>query len=298
MQNIYSLRDSNIRGTFLLFFVFLLVVIGAGFFFAYIWQSWIILYVAIAYSLINSIIAYYNSDKIALTISGAKKASKDEYRELYNIVENLCISQGLPTPKVYIIQDNSPNAFATGRDTKHSSVALTTGLLSMMDRTELEGVLAHEISHIKNYDILFASVVVVLMGTLSILSEFFLRSFGFRGRDNERGSGGILVIVGIIFAILIPIVGILIRLAISRNREFFADSTAALITRYPEGLASALEKIGRSPKMKKISNSTAHLFFADPSKRDVTSNVKGKISRIFMTHPPIEERIKRLREMS
>jgi len=296
----YSFRDSNIHKTWFLISMFLLIVIGVGWGFSYIWQSPLILYIAVGFSIIMSISSYYKSDSVALRLSGAKKATKEEYRELYRIVENLCISQGVPMPKIYIIDDSSPNAFATGRNPSHSSIAVTTGIIEVLDKSELEGVLAHELSHIKNYDILLSSVVVVLIGFLSIMSDIFLRSMWFRGRDDRNNGGGLVVLIGIALAILAPIAGMLMQLAISRKREYLADATGALITRYPEGLASALEKISMSNPMKKINSSTAHLFFADPAKNDSSQKTKKAtfFAKLFMTHPPIEDRIRKLRQIS
>lgn len=295
-MDMYSFRDSNIRKTWFLFFVFLLVVIGAGWAFSYIYQDQAILYIAVGFSVFMSFSAYFQSDKVALALSKAHKISRKSHKELFNIVENLCISQGLPVPNIYVINDSSPNAFATGRNPKNSSIAVTTGLLDILDRSELEGVVAHELSHIKNYDILVSSVVIVLVGFLSIISDIFLRSMFFRGRDDRNGGNGFMMLIGIVLAVVTPIVGTLIQLAISRKREYLADASGALATRYPEGLASALEKISKAPPMKPVSSSIAHLYIAEPLKLDTGRKVKGQFfAKFFMTHPPIKDRIEKLR---
>ena len=222
---------------------------------------------------------------------------KENYRELYNIVENLCITAGLPVPKIYLMSDSALNAFATGRDSEHAVVAVTSGLLEKLDRSEMEGVIAHELSHIGNRDMLLSTVVVVLVGFIALLSDFFLRSMFWRGmgggNNRDRGqAGGIMMIAGIVLAILAPIATTLIQLAISRNRELLADADGALLTRYPEGLANALMKISADSRpLHAVNKATAHLYIANP--------MKGKkSSALFATHPPIEERIKRLREMN
>jgi len=275
---------------------FLLVVIGIGWSFSYIYDNQIILYVAVFFSLFMNIFSYWYSDKIVLKMSGAKPASRDAHRELWNVVENLSITAGLPMPKLYIINDYSPNAFATGRNKENSAVAVTSGLLDILNRTELEGVIAHELSHIGNRDILIQTVVVVLVGFVTLLSDFFLRMSFYGHGGNDRGDSraqAILAVVGIVLAILAPIIATLIQLAISRKREFLADSSGSLLTRYPEGLASALEKISQSPnELKKVSRATAHMYISNPFKG---SHTKGFMAKLFMTHPPVEERIRALR---
>ncbi len=256
-----------------------------------------ILVFAVIFSIFMSFISYWYSDKIVLKISKARPVKEEENRELYHVVENLCITAGLPMPKIYIIDDRAPNAFATGRNAEHAVVAVTSGLLEKLEKPELEGVIAHELSHVGNRDILVSTVVVVLVGFVALLSDFFLRSMFWRGlggrgdRDREGGSG-VLMLIGIALAILSPIAVTLIQLAISRNREFLADTSGALLTRYPEGLARALEKISKDATPLKVANkATNHLYIINP--------LKGrKISSLFMTHPPVEERIKRLREMN
>jgi heat shock protein HtpX len=251
--------------------------------------------VAVIFSSGMSFVSYWYSDKIALAISRAHEISHEENPELFHIVENLCITAGLPTPKIYMIDEPAINAFATGRDKEHAVVAVTRGAIEKLNKNEIEGVIAHELSHIGNRDILLLTVIVVLVGFVSLLSHWFLRfSFfgGRRGRDREGGQiGAILAIVGLILAILSPLAATLIQLAISRKREFLADADGALLTRYPEGLASALEKIAQDPIQLSVANdATAHLYIANPFK-------KKRFSSLFMTHPPIEERIKILRDM-
>ncbi len=293
-MTLYDQKDKNIRKTFLLFAVFLVVIIGIGWVFSRVYGDPGILVIAVIFSSFMSFISYWYSDKIVLKISRAEPVKEENFRELYHIVENLCITAGLPMPRIYLIREKAPNAFATGRDAKHAVVAVTEGLLEKLDRSELEGVLAHELSHIGNRDMLVSTIAVVLVGFIALLSDFFLRSMfwrGMRSDDNDRGqAGGIMMLVGIALAVLAPIATTLIQLAISRNREFLADASGALLTRYPEGLAKALEKISKDKTPLKVANkATNHLWLASPQKM--------KIAKLFMTHPPIEERIKRLREM-
>ena len=298
MPTLYTQVDKNITKTWILITVFLVFIIGLGYIFSYNLNSPAILWLAVIFSLGMSFISYWYSDKIALSINRAREVKHEENPELFHIVENLCITAGLPLPKIYIIEEMMPNAFATGRDKNHATIAVTRGLLQKLNRTELEGVIAHELSHIGNRDILLSTVVVVLVGLVALLSHWFLRfSFwggGRRGRDNREGGqiGAILALVGIILAILSPLIATIIQLAISRKREFLADASGALLTRYPEGLALALEKIAADPTQLKVANeATAHLYITNPFKGK-------KITNLFMTHPPIEERIKILRGMN
>ena len=294
MSTLYNQAESNIRKTWILITLFLIFVIGLGWLFSYIFQNQNILIFAVIFSLLMNIIGFWYSDKVALAISRAKPIEKSDSPELYRIVENLCIAAGLPLPKIYIIPEAQPNAFATGRDKNHAVIAVTQGLLDKLEKSELEGVISHELSHIGNKDMLLMTMVVVLVGFVSIISNIFLRSMwfgGFKKRDSrgEGQLGSILAMAGIIFAILSPIIAMLIQLAISRKREFLADASAALLTRYPEGLARALEKISadKTP-MKNVSPATSHLFIANP--------FRGKsLTTLFLTHPPIEQRIKALR---
>lgn len=241
-----------------------------------------------------SIGSYYFSDKIVLSTSGARPATKQEFPQFYRTVENLSIGAGIPMPKIYTIDDHSPNAFATGRDPKHAVVVATTGMLNMMTEAELEGVIAHELSHVKNYDIRLMGVLAVLVGFVAILSDLFIRMTFFRDSDDNK-SGAIFLIVAIVLAILSPIAAMLIQMAVSRRREFLADASGALLTRYPEGLASALEKLKNDHTApRSASNATAHMFIENPFDN---KKVKNMFTGLFNTHPPLEERIKILRSM-
>lgn len=291
MASLYTHRDSNIRKTYILFAVFLIVIIGLGWGFSQIYDAPVILLFAVAFSSVMSIISYWYSDKIVLKMANARPVSMGTHPELFRIVENLSITAGLPVPKIYHINEMAPNAFATGRDAKHAVIAVTEGLLRKLDRSELEGVISHELSHIGNRDMLVGTVAVVLVGFVSLLSDFFIRiSFGRR----REGVHPAVLIITIVFAILAPIVATLIHLAISRKREFLADASGSLLTRYPDGLASALQKIASDETpMSVANNTTAHLWLDDPFKgRKKTSF----IHKMFMTHPPIEDRIKALRQ--
>lgn len=288
-MNLYNQQDKNVRKTWLFMSFFFILLILIGWVFSRIYGNPIILFFFVIFSVLLNLISYWYSDKIVLKLHKAKPATREEYFDLWNTVENLSITAGLPMPKIYVIEDSSPNAFATGRNKEHAVVAVTTGLLQILDKTELEGVIAHELSHIGNRDILLSTIVVVLVGFITLISDFFLRTARFGG---GRGKGnqiqGILFLVGIILAILSPFIATLIQLAISRKREFLADSSGALLTRYPEGLASALRKIASSSdRMQTANKATAHLFISNP----FGSN---KIKGLFNTHPPVEERIKAL----
>lgn len=294
MATLYTYQGQNIRRTWMLMSIFLIIVIGLGFVFARTYNNPTILYFFVIFSVVMNIVGYWYSDKIALSIAGAHPATRVQYFDFYTIVENLAITAGLPMPKIYVIDDPSPNAFATGRDKNHAVVAVTTGLLSIMNKTELEGVIAHEMSHIGNRDMLVSTVAVVLVGFVSIISDMIIRMTIFGGgRNNDREGGGIFVIVGIILSILAPILATLIQLAISRKREYLADASGSLLTRYPEGLASALEKISQYGRpMKRQSTAIAHLYIANPFG---SGKFTKKVGSLFSTHPPIEDRIKRLR---
>lgn len=298
MRNLYTHRDSNIRKTWFLFTVFFVAVILIGYFLRTYFNNQAILLYAVGFSSIMSIVSYWFSHKIVLSMAHAQPVSREHARELYNIVENLAITAGLPVPKIYLIADPAPNAFATGRNPKNAVVAVTTGLLEILDRSELEGVIAHELAHIGNWDMLLSTAVVILVGFISIVADLFLRMtfFGGQRRDNrDREGGAIALALGIAAAILLPIAAMLIQLAISRKREFLADASGALLTRYPEGLASALEKISRYPRsIKTASNTTAHLWFEDPFGSDSKNKKTPWFHKLFMTHPPIEERVKAL----
>ncbi len=244
-------------------------------------------------ALIYAIISYVAGSRLALAVNGAKQIEKRDNPELWRIIENLSITEGIPMPKVYVIDDPSPNAFATGRDPNHSVVCVTTGLLDIMDKNEIQGVMAHELGHIKNYDIRVSLIAFALVAAISFIADIMLRMAWFGGgRDNDNNNNNqLFFILGIVAAVLAPVVALLIQMAISRNREFLADATGALTTRYPEGLASALEKIKKSGvALKRQNTSTAHLFFANPLK------AKGLMG-LFSTHPPIDDRINKLRSM-
>lgn len=294
MANAYTVRDTNTRNTYLLMTIFLIVVIGLGWAFGSLFDNQAILYGAVIFSIVMNIGSYWYSDKIVLRMSGAKKATREEYFDLWNAVENLSITAGLPMPAVYVIEDPAPNAFATGRNAKNAAVAATTGLLAMLDKSELEGVVAHELAHIKHRDILLQTVVVILVGFVTLLSDFFLRASLWGG---NRDSGGQIRLIGLILglalAILAPVIATLIQLAISRKREFMADAGGALITRYPEGLASALRKISSySGQMKRANHATAHLFISSPFGSG--KKAQSFMNKLFSTHPPAEERIRAL----
>lgn len=274
--------------------VFFVVIIGLGWVFAEMYKNPIILYVAVVFSVGMNIFSYWYSDKIVLAMYRAKPITEADNMTLWDTVENLAITAGLPMPKVYIIPDSAPNAFATGRNKDHAAVAVTSGLLERLNKAELEGVIAHELAHIDNKDILISTIVVVLVGFVSILSDFFLRSMWFGGhRDRDDRGGNILALVGIVLAILSPIVATIIQLAISRKREYLADASGALLTRYPEGLASALEKISSyQGEMQRVTKATAHMFIANPF-----GGAGRKLAGLFATHPPVLDRIRILRGM-
>jgi len=256
----------------------------------------IILYIGAGLAMVTSVGSYWFSDKVVIKMTGAKQITKADAPEYYNIVENLSITAGLPMPKVYIVDDPSPNAFATGRDPEHAAVAATSGLLAMLDRTELEGVMAHELAHVGNRDMLVMTVAVVLAGFVAIVADIMIRSLLFGG-GNDRNRSPIFLVIGIAGIILAPLAAKMIQLAISRKREYLADATGALLTRYPEGLASALEKISSSNvPMQRASHATAHLFISDPFKGEQKGLMK-KMAGLFQTHPPAEDRIQRLRNM-
>ena len=292
MASLYTQQEKNIRRTYLLFSAFFIFIIGIGWVFSYYFDSQYILYFAVIFSIISSFISYWYSDKIALAMSHAVPVkSKEQNPYLWNMVENLCITAGLPMPKLYIIPENQINAFATGRNPKNAAIAVTEGALSKLENEELEGVLAHELAHIGNRDILVSTIAVVLAGIISILSDFFLRMTFWGGGNRDRNNNGIFMLIGIVLAILAPIGATLIQLAISRKREFLADATGALLTRYPEGLIRALEKIQKDASpMRVASDATAHLWISNPFK-----NKMSGFHKLFMTHPPIEERIKALK---
>jgi heat shock protein HtpX len=297
-MTLYQNSDSNKRKTWFLMTGFLVVIIALGYAVSWYFDSPVILVAAVLFSVISSFISYWWSDKIVLGMSGAKLVDHENGRELYHLVENLCITAGLPLPKIYIIEDSAPNAFATGRDPEHAAIALTTGILGKLEKTELEGVIAHELSHIGNRDILISTIATVLVGTIVLIVDWSSRSAFFgRGRDdNKEGGGYIGLIIIIILSILAPLSAQLLQMAVSRKREFAADADGALLTRYPEGLARALEKISRDTEELEVANrATAHMYIVSPLKGDDKGT--SWLAKAFMTHPPVEERIAKLRGM-
>ncbi len=296
----YSEIAKNKRNSVFLIFCFLLVIIGFCWVISLAYNEPTILYFGVGFSTIYALISYFTASSTVLAISKAKQVEKKDNPKLYRIVENLCITAGLPTPKIYIIQDSAPNAFATGRDPEHAAICVTSGLIDIMDKTELEGVIAHELSHVGNYDVRFMTLVVVLVGVLVLLSDWFIRITIFSDDRDSGGSSmqGIMMLVSLVLAILVPIIGMLMQLAFSRKREYLADSSAALLTRYPEGLASALEKIESSTEPLEAANrATSNLYIVNPIRANVRGSTKSWFSGLFSTHPPTAERIKRLRKM-
>src|SRR3990167_2237945 len=291
-MSVYSQISHNRWKTYLIMAIF--VFLFSGFFYLigiYFELPNSYLFLGLLISIISSFGSYFYSDKIVLWTAGAVPASKKKYFDFYTAVENLSIATGLPMPRLFVIEDPAPNAFATGRDPKHAVVCATTGLLERLDRSDIEGVISHELSHIKNYDILLSSIVAVLVGTIALIADWTMRSFWWRGRDRDRDSRNPIFFLLFIFVlILTPIVATLIQLAISRRREFLADASGVLITRNPNGLADALEKIaGYQHPMQKASPSIAHLFISNPLKK---RNISSTFANLFSTHPPVEERIK------
>lgn len=298
----YKEIDHNRQKTIFLILTFLLLIIGFGWLLAYTYDApWLVPF-AVGIAIVQAWFAYYYSDAMALYASGAVALpAEGEWQRVHRAVENAAIAAGLPKPRVYLIDDTAPNAFATGRDPEHAAVAVTRGLVEKLDKRQLEAVLAHEMSHVGNYDIRVMSIVVVLVGVVVLLSDWFLRMsfWGGRSRSRDSGGSGILAIIAIVLAILSPLFASLIQLAVSRKREFLADATGALITRDPDGLATALEKISRDREPLEVANkATAHLYIANPFK-DTEGNFNGRswFANLFNTHPPIEDRVKRLRAM-
>lgn len=302
MPNIYQNIGSNKRSTVVIMVLFVAVISFLGWFvgnYFYDGSGVSFLALALVFSGLSGLVSYYTSDSIVLTISKAKEVSPQEAPDLHKLVENMCIASGIPKPKVYIITDTSMNAFATGRDPNHSSICFTTGIIQRLEKRELEGVVAHEMSHIGNFDTRLMCIVSVLVGTISLLSNWMTRGFFFKGKRRSSGSsdgelGGILFLIGLVLLIVSPLISTLIKLAVNRQREYLADSTAALITRYPKGLADALKKISQDTEILEAANSaTAHMYIADP----VRTGLKSSISTLFDTHPSIQERIRRLESM-
>lgn len=297
-MSIQSHIQSNVTKTYVIMSVFVsFVIIVAYMLGAALGYGTDFMWMAVIFSVISSFISYYWGDRIVLAMSGARPADRKRDFDFFTVAENLAIAAGLPKPKLYVIDDTAMNAFATGRDPQHAVVCATTGILSKLERRELEGVIAHELSHIKNFDTRLMAVVAVLVGTVAYLADMFLRSmwWGGRDRDDDRGTGQILAVVGIVLAIVTPIIATLIQLAISRRREFLADASAADLTRYPEGLARALEKLGKDREvLEAATNATAHLYIVNPFKG---KQFAAWFSGLFNTHPALAERIKILRSM-
>ena len=302
----YEQIAGNKRKTVFLLVVSFLLLAAVGYAIGLITGTgWVGVGIAVALALVLQIGAYFKGDRLVLASARARAVTPEEEPRLHNIVEGLAIAAGVPKPAVYVVPEQAPNAFATGRDPEHSSVAVTQGLLETMSRVELEGVLGHEMSHVVDRDILYGTIVATVIGAIVLISEFFLRSWwwgGIGGRRSDRGNGSgggaelILFAVGFAFLILAPLFGQLIRLAVSRNREYLADAQGAMLTRYPPGLISALKKIGEAPHaMRSANNATAHLWFDQPSR--IQGPQTGRMEKLFSTHPPIEERIRRLEEM-
>lgn len=308
MQNIYEVQTANkIKSAVVVAFFIVFVFIAAyvltnafGYYMGYQPGGLGYLGIALIITGISSFFSYFYSDKIVLTISGARPANRKQDFLFYTVAENLAIGVGLPKPKLYVIDDPAPNAFATGRDPKHAVICATTGLLAKLNRTELEGVVAHEMTHVRNYDTLLMSLVAVMVGLVALLGDWFMRMMWFGGRrrsDNEGEAGSIFLVLGIVFAILSPIIATLIQLAINRRREFIADAGSVEETRQPEGLISALEKISDDPApLHSANKATAHLFIVNPIKAKGHGSV-GWFANLFNTHPPISERIKALQKM-
>lgn len=298
-MNIYSQISANKTKTWLIVMLFILFITTVLFVYGKA-SGYGLLYAGIGLIIsgLMTFASYYYSDKMILGMSGAKQIIKKDHPELFRIVENLCIGAGTPMPKIYIIGDTATNAFATGRDPKHSIICVTTGILEKLNKAELEGVIAHELSHIQNYDIRIMSVVVILVGLVALLADFFMRSLWYGGHRRDRESSNaqsIFLFIGIILAVLSPIIATLIQLAVSRKREFLADASGSLLTRFPEGLASALEKIAKDKEpLEAANNATAHLYISNPFKSKMSGHW---FTNLFNTHPPIEERIKILRSM-
>ncbi len=295
MATIYTQQAKNVRKTWMIMIVFLSTVVGVGYIASQYFGNSYILYIAIGMSLLMNVGSYWFSDKLAIKASGAKATTRADNPDLWNMVENLSITAGLPMPKLYIINDAAPNAFATGRDKNHSAIAVTTGLIELLDKPELEGVVAHELAHIGNRDILVMSVAVILVGFIAILADMIGRMAMFGGNSDNKHP--FAIVIGVLIMFLGPLAAQLMQMAVSRKREYLADASGALLTRYPEGLAGALEKIGSySQPMKTANSATAHMFISNPFG---TKSKSGKILRnMFSTHPPMEQRVALLREMS
>lgn len=297
--SIYTHIAKNKRDTFFIMLSFIIIISAIGWLIGEFWAGDGVFFtgIALVFSGLSSFFSYYYSDKLVLNIVKAQEVKPEDSEYLHNLVENLSIASGLPKPKIYITPDRALNAFATGRDPEHAVICVTQGIVETLDKRELEGVLAHEMSHIGNYDIRLMSIVTVLVGTVALMSDWFTRGIVWGGgsrRSNSRSDGGgsgIMLIVGILLLVLSPIVATLIKLAVSRNREYLADATGAMITRNPHALASALTKISQSPmELAHAHNATAHMYISNPFKN-------GQLANLFSTHPPAQERIRRLMSM-
>lgn len=297
-ETLYDLIAANKRKTFFFIFITSLFLGALGYAMVEVLDWGLGGYIFFAvFIIVYNVVLYYNSDKIALKATGSVPADPDEFRMLHNVVEEVTIAAGIPKPKVYITPTPAPNAFATGRNPQNASLAVTTGLLEIMNRQELQGVVAHEVSHIRNYDMLLMTVVAAIGGLIILLRDFFLRSMFLGGRRRSRRGGGqagvVLLVIGLVLAIVAPIFVALIRAAISRQREYLADASGAYITRYPQGLAQALAKLrDAGDKMKRASDANAHLFIANPFGKD-----RMDVASMFATHPPIDNRIERLNKL-
>lgn len=297
MATLYQDSDTNKRKTWFLMTGFFVLIMLVGYAISWYFDSPAILIIAVLFSVISSFVSYWWSDKIVLSMSNAKLVDHDNGREIYHLVENLCITAGLPLPKIYIIEDSAPNAFATGRNSEHAAIALTSGILAKLDKAELEGVIAHELSHIGNRDILISTVATVLVGTIVLVTDWATRSAFFGSRDDDNNSNNLIgFLIIIVLSILAPLSAQLLQMAVSRKREFLADASGALLTRYPEGLARALEKISSDKEELEVANrATAHMYIISPLKGDDNGKKVSWLSKAFMTHPPVEERIAKLR---
>ncbi len=299
MPNIYDHIQKNKRSTVIIITLFVVIISLIGFSIGEIYDPGYGLFytgIALIFSGVSGFVSFYNSDKIVLAISRAKEVPFEANPYLHNLVDNMCIASGLPKPKIYMIDDTAMNAFSTGRDPQHSVICFTSGIVDQLEKRELEGVVAHELSHIQNYDIRLMSIVSILVGTVTLMADWFTRGslYGGRKRSSSRGGSeisGIILLIGIIFLVLSPLIATLIKLAVSRKREFLADSSAAMMTRYPQGLANALRKLSQDKEILEAANgATAHMYISNP--------LRGKyLSQLFNTHPPIEERIRRLETM-
>lgn len=305
MATLYNQVSRNKAKSLVYISLFVGLVAGLGWFASYYFDSYIIFPIALLISIAMSFTSYWYSDKIALGVSGAKEIHKDDNPYVYRMVENLSITAGLPMPRVYVIDDTAPNAFATGRDPDHAAIAVTTGIVDKLENEELEGVIAHELAHVGNYDTRLMTIVVVLVGLVTLMTDFMLR-MAFWGGGDRRDSGQlglIIMVVGFLLLLLSPLFATLIQLAVSRKREFAADASGSLMTRYPEGLASALEKIDSDKEPLEVANkATAHLYISNPFKKNEgdasPSGGRSWFAKLFDTHPPIPDRVKALRDMS